>query len=549
MSWFGPWFPDAADSAGVRSWFGSWFPDRSINPTLVPPTGPGTVATLVLTLLGGFKVKHSFASQVIKHRDGSEQRIGNVTLPFHAYSGQAFLAGNTVTADRALLARYAASGRPFLLGLAHEALPISGAAAGTVIPVTSTAYSDWCVKGWRVVVLSADEKSSAVGVIQAVGANSITLDIAPGAMATFGTVMPGMPVFLDAQQSFTRGGKIGSHEVWNISARAVMRGYESGANVAAAVALSGYTPGALHNAFAFYRQSGSVGNGASLTLAADSALTHGQLATSGQAVTFHYKPATTTVQDLLNALASGSLIALSGSLPATSTALQLIDAFGPAPLAGGTDKSWGTMGAGGVVNTYQGRSVWDRVLEGDAVSDSMQSMVELVDLGGAVDQIGPARQPDWGRGIKFSRLDPKERQWLLAFMYAVNGCRRAFWLASWRKDLTPIQLSPGTLKIDGTVGDFFGWYPAQRSYLQVQDSTGAVQYVQITSAVDNGDGTFSLSITSSNAAYNTGGGGAPIVPTLVSWLDLCRFESNDFEIAYSQGTRFAITTNARAVQA
>jgi hypothetical protein len=550
LNYWGPMFPDAAHVGPC--YFGGDFPDCAMDPTVVQPVGPPTVATLALSLEDGLRVRYSFTSPLFTAWSGLETRQSNLTLPKQALQGVAYLAGNNVTTIRGVLVRYAAAAKAFLLGLPHEGLDLSASSSGATVFVQSTALIDWAVPGTRVLVVEGDYSASIVGTVQSTTSNSFVLDVSPGSVGAFGGyIMPAVPVYLDAQQGFDRYPKPGSVEMWKLAARQIMFGYESGANVSAFAKLSTVTSGYLTNAIAVCGTPGTIGNGVSLTLVANGSGS-GSWTLAGQAFTFHFQTLVTRLSDLLSALASIGLIRLVGAMPIPfATMLRAgVDEF-TATLAGGTDKNWGTMGAGATITTYQSLAVWDRgiALAGGTTADAMQSMVELVDLGGAVTQVGVAAQPDWARQVVYEKDGDANRQWLKAFLYAVRGRQKSWWYPTYRADLTPVQLAPGTLKINGTVGDFFAWWPTKRSYLMLRDSTGSVQYLQITAAVDNGDGTYSLSITSSNVAYNSGGGGVTLSAaqiSLVSWMDLCRFESNDFDVTFT-GPKFSFQSQARAV--
>ena len=117
--------------------------------------------------------------------------------------------------------------------------------------------------------------------------------------------------------------------------------------------------------------------------------------------------------------------------------------------------------------------------------------------------------------------------------------QRAFWLSTWRDDFTFVSKATNTVTVSTTDGsDFFGWWPDQRQYLQIVQADGTITRCKVTAAVDNGNGTATLTVgvTLTSSAV-----------TLVSWLELCRFESDDFSISWS-GEGFQIEARARVVQ-
>lgn len=86
--------------------------------------------------------------------------------------------------------------------------------------------------------------------------------------------------------------------------------------------------------------------------------------------------------------------------------------------------------------------------------------------------------------------------------------------------------------------NFFEWWPLQRTHVQITQQDGTITYAEIQSAVDNGDGTVTVGMSVVLS-------GSPI--TLISWLELCRFEYDDIEVAFS-GLDFKMKTTARVVQ-
>jgi hypothetical protein len=483
-----------------------------------------------------------------------ETRTTKLTLPRLTIQGAAHLAGNAVTTARGQLARFAATGNAFLLGLPHEALSLTANASGATVFANAAALAavDWNVPGQRVLVVTGDASSSVVGVIQSSTSSSITLNLSPGSIGNYGGfIMPAVPVYLDAKQGFQRYAKSGSVEMWQLAARNIMFGYESGADVSAFVSLAQFTGSILTPATLVWKTPGSAPNGIQLNVVNTGGNGVLSVDSTGRLFTWHFSSGVTTMGQFLDAVAANGSFGVSGSgLSRSSVFTTLNDNGIIATFAGGTDKNWGTMGNGATVTQYQGRAVWDRGIAAAQAGDSLQGLTDLIDLGGAVALYGTATQPDWGRSVAYEReLAGDSWQWLKAFIYQARGRQKAWWYPTWRADLSAVSLAPGTLTINGSVGDYSAWYPRQRQYLMLVDSTGATQYLQITGAVSAGGGNVAFAITSSNTAYNTGGGGATLSAgqiALVSWLDLCRFDSDDFDVTFS-GVGFSFQAQARAV--
>lgn len=534
-------FPDPA--AGQLSYWGGNFPEGSYDPAFTPGVGPSGSATFALSILAGSRLTMSWETDIFKAYDGRELRAARTSLPKSHVQGSGFLVGNDVLIDRGVLARFAASGSVFLLGLAHESIPVTGS-SGAVVNVNSTTLLDWLVAGGRAVVQSGNGATTVNAVIQSWTSNTITLDVSPG-IGVGGVIMPAVAVYLDAQQGFQRyQTKV---ELWQIAARQIPFGFEQ-LERAAFASLSAATAGSFHNAIAVSQYTGSAGNGVSLQFVADGTGI-GSVTVSGTAITYHFQNASSTVGDAQTVLAP--YISFSGSVPGIFTTLTSAnDVFGPVSLANGLDRIFGNMGVGATITTFDSRPVWDRPIQSDGtVADSLQTLADLVDLGGVPLQIGPALQPDWGRQVVLERLDRVEWQWLKAFLFTVRGMHKSWLLPTWRPDLTPVSLAPGVLKISSTIGDFNAWYSSQRTRVQVVLVDGSVGYCVITGAVDNGDGTASLSITTNLSGYGSGGGGSTLTNLqMVSWLDVCRFDSDTLEVTWDAGQRFSFSAQARAIK-
>jgi hypothetical protein len=553
-TYFDGLFPDPG--TGQLSYWGGEFPEpASGSSPVVPAVGPPTVGNLALDLMSGSRVRLTWRTNIIKAHDGTERnRISNFDLPRSSYTGTAYLVGDDARATRATLARYAASGEPWLMGLPFEGATIIDDSSGTTVPVADTSTLDWAVLGQRVFVVPSDDDTDVVpGIIQDVNPGSIELDVAPGEIGRrYSTIMPAMPVLLDSQQGFTRFPNPTAPEAWPISAHGEMDGFQQD-GVVARVDLATFTGGVFHDAFVTFVVAGVVGNAASLTLVGDGVIDPGTISAVGSAITYHFKPGHTTVGDMIAAIQS-TMLRVGGSFPDPSTLLATpIDAFGPAALSGGVDQIWGQMGKGAALTMYGGLPVWDRGVQvgsSGSAGDLLESLTDIVELGATLFGVGTAPQSDWGRQVSITSDDPAEWQWLKLFLFTAIGQQKTWWLPTGRADLTPVSLSPGTMIVDGPSsddGDFFAWWPSLRTRMRVKLGDGTVGYFTVTDAVDNLDGTLTLTVRSSLPAYDTGGGGPMLTDVeLVSWLERCHFDSDDFEIDWSSST-FSMKTLARVV--
>jgi hypothetical protein len=193
----------------------------------IPGIGPAGAATFVLDL-EACTVTYDWATLVEKMWDGSEQRVAPLSGPKQTYDAAAFLIGADDRNVRSKLVQAAATGQPFLLGLAYEELTLQADASGATVTVSAAALAltDWARAGQRVVCVGPDGTTKKDAVIQSApgGGSSILLDVAPGtAGARGGRIMPAMAVYLDAEQGFAREQVTVEH--WNIRALAALFGF------------------------------------------------------------------------------------------------------------------------------------------------------------------------------------------------------------------------------------------------------------------------------------------------------------------------------------
>jgi hypothetical protein len=205
------------------------------------------------------------------------------------------------------------------------------------------------------------------------------------------------------------------------------------------------------------------------------------------------------------------------------------------------------VGVGATVATFADRPVWNAGIDVEGTApDSLQSMHDVEDMGGLPFAVGAANVPDWGRSLSYTRALRPQWQWLKRFLDTVKGRFKSFWLPTFAEDLLPLSASVGTLTIESgsDAGDFFTWWPTHRTCLQIRQADGTITYAQIDSAIDNGDETITIDIVDGDDVAITLSGSAVV---LVSWLDLCRLESDEVTVAFDSG-KFSMQAQARVVQ-
>ncbi len=533
ITFFGSLFPDA----GGGTFWGPLFPDGYSSPGVFVGYGPPGVYTLA-GLQNGFTVSYRWVTDVIKTRSGREQRISRNDAPKQSYAGNAILLGDTPRATRRMLAEYAAIGSPLLLALPHEELVLRANASGTTVYVfaAALALTDWKNPGQRVVVVRENDDGDAESidaVVQSTTTDSITLDIDPGALGLAGgRIMPGMAIYLEPQQDFPRFQV--NAEIWSLKARAMIFDFVM---TKATLDLGPLTASAAFDDVTLVSQiDGYDGNGLAFWM--DPNVSYGatgQLIEGASLILFGYEAGVTTLGDLATALSTSSKSLMTGTFDPDAV-IELADAI-PLPgvsFSGAT--AVGPVGNGATVTEHADRPVWDRLIKTEGmVVDGVHAGTTIVDFDGVPYTIGMQDKADWFRAIALSSPDRAEFQWWKLFLSTVKGRQKAFWLPTWRDDLT--WISSGVDVITIANDDFSTWWPDQRQHIQIEQADGVITYVEVTAATVDGDEIeLDIGVTLSGSAV-----------TRISWLELCRFEQDEFSLTWDQ-RGFKFGTVARGVQ-
>jgi len=494
--------------------------------------GDGGVATLVLDLENGYTVHHNWATDIIKARSGVEQRISRNDTDRESYAGKSIFGPRRARDLRALMARAAAIGSRFLLGLPHEALTLRAAVSSTTIPVHSTALalSDWPRPGQRAVIVTRNGDDEPIGVdviVQGRTSNTIEIDVSVTAPAG-AAIMPAKAVYLEPQQTFPRY-RVDVEE-WSLAARsAVPMDFAPGI---ATLAL----PGIFAGLTAIARQFGIIGNLRTLELVAHPGVPDEGLLTQTAGFTlFRFKNGVTTIADFMAAMETATYLRLVGAPVDENATIASGDAFIDV-CTGGTDM--GDVGTGATIAEYEDAPVWDMRLAAQSLAeDGVHAMTSIIDHGGAPYALATADRADWYRSVRIFGGRQAAWQWFKLFMFTVRARQKQFWLPTWRDDLVYDSHSGDELTIDADEGDFTAWWPAQRQHVQIEQGS-TITYAEVEAAEDNGDGTRTLTLSVSLSAD-------PV--TRIGWLELCRFENADtYETTHThQG--FEVALVARVV--
>lgn len=528
MNWLSSWL-GGSEEGWTLSWLG-----EDEDTTTIPGSGPEGVAIAALSLENGYTVTHRWVTDVIKTRSGKEQRISRNDRPRESYGGAAILLGRAITDLRDRLARIAAGGEPILLGLQHEEMFLRADAVGTTVYVyaEALALADCTNAGQRVQVIREDEDGtleSVEGVIQSATADSITLDVEPGELGAYGgRIMPMVPILLEPQQDFERIAEVEA-EIWKLSGRSIVTDF---AMTLPFLDLGPLTDSAGLAAAVVTARSGGLAPALSFVNAFDNGAGYINETSDGQ-VFVHFESGVTTIQNLIDVLATSTFVVMSGATDPSATMLAG-DAFADQTLSGGALQ--GPVGSGVSLVEHDGSPVWDfPIIANGTVTDSIHALTEILDYGGAPYALGLADVADWGRGVAVQSEHREDWQWLKLFMATVKGRQKAFWLPTYRDDLPFVSKAANVITVEGDVA---AWYPAQRQHVQVEETSDIITRAEITAAVDNGDGTWTLTIGTTLATSSV---------RRVSWLERCRFESDEFTFSFNaQG--FSFGAIARVVQ-
>lgn len=493
--YWGPHFPDAA---GGHYWH-PHFPEGFADTSIIPPVGPGSAVTFALDLQAGTTLVMTWDTDVFKSYDGTEQRRSKLELPKRKIAGTAFLRGSLARSVRSALSRYSYIGSPFLISLPWEEMVLTDDSETAVLPVGNTALIDWAVPGQRAIVTREDEDTEETlfddVIIQAVGINALTINgSAPELTLAGASIIPTAAVILDPQQGIARYATEDAREKWSIQCTAILFGYQQDSNTA--IASLAESAGALSNATLAFVSAGPAGNGYRVQWLGDLLVGPATFeVVTPTSYIFHFVPNLTKVSDFLDdAIALFTLLGTYNvnDVFTTGDAINVV-------LAGGSDSFFGAMGNGATLEYFNGRPIWDRgVTVDDVATDSLQSLTTIIDLGGKPISVGQANAADWGRDIVCRDDLGAPWQWLKLFLYTVGGRFKSWWLPSYRADLDAVAGSSSgiTLKVAGPSldsGDFFGWYPRCRNELVIEQEDGTITYGHIESALDNHDGTISIS--------------------------------------------------------
>jgi hypothetical protein len=224
-----------------------------VTPTFGPaivPRGPATAATLVFDYENGGTITYSWATDILRSRNGKETRRALAQVPRETYDFATYLDDAAIRVMLSRLVVGAATASAFGVALEHESVTITGANAFTVT-TTTTALLDWVYAGQSAIVLAHDGVTMTAGVIQSFTATTITLDVPIGSAGVAGArIMPVIPCYLDDTQSF--GLYPANAGSYSLRARAAYFGAAGGAWPARGATVTTYTDPSSHLVYPVY---------------------------------------------------------------------------------------------------------------------------------------------------------------------------------------------------------------------------------------------------------------------------------------------------------
>jgi hypothetical protein len=204
-----------------------------------------------------------------------------------------------------------------------------------------------------------------------------------------------------------------------------------------------------------------------------------------------------------------------------------------------------TMGTGVAVTTFDGLPVYtERNDIDDTADNAIYTLGMIIDAGALPIAAGGASVVDEGRRIRIASSSAAVWQWFKAFAFTVKGRFAPFLRPTWQPDLV-FDSNPGaaTLKIKSAsvagAGNYLTYFNNSLAHrrLQILKTDGSIQYVIVSGAGDNGDGTITLNLSATVTAT---------VDT-ISFLETCRLDSDDIVVTWT-GFEFSSELLARVVQ-
>lgn len=220
---------------------------------------------------------------------------------------------------------------------------------------------------------------------------------------------------------------------------------------------------------------------------------------------------------------------------------QLVNG-GSVQLAVTTTDYAANLGTGASLTTFDSLPVVDRRLIGTQHDERFQAESETIDYGGAYEVRWSKTRADVNRSVALFVANAADRQWVKQLGVTLRGRQGLFLLPTWQDDiLIHTQPSPGATTLLTDSPDYVTYYFASLAHrrLFLRHADGSIEYAKVTNAVDNGNGTATLTLAS-------GLSGTAIAHA--SLLEQCRLNTDEIRFTWTSGWNGRAEFEALVVQ-
>lgn len=203
-----------------------------------------------------------------------------------------------------------------------------------------------------------------------------------------------------------------------------------------------------------------------------------------------------------------------------------------------------TLGTGGAtLTTHGGYDVLDvSPIMRDTVEETFVTGMTRHDYGAKIQQEWAYGQAPIQRSHLFNAQTTADRQWWKKWLHARKGKQKLFLLPTGRTDLVLTTNPPSgtSLVVRDTEQYVQMYFPSlAHRYLRLTQADGGTEYKTVTNAVDNGNGTQTLTVSSSVSGESI---------TKISFCELARQATDMTELVYSTDGLFQLAYHVMVTQ-
>lgn len=189
-----------------------------------------------------------------------------------------------------------------------------------------------------------------------------------------------------------------------------------------------------------------------------------------------------------------------------------------------------TWGTGASLTTFDSFPVLNkRIILATTFKEQVRDDLQLIDYGAAFGVVSERTAGAVRRMHQWTVTGDTDRQFWKLLLSTLRGRQGAMLVPTWLDDLvinTQPTVGATSLLIKSTPNYVTSWFAMGIKHLQLEHADGTVEYAKVTAAVDNGNGTQTLTVA-------VGVSGTAI--TRISLLELCRLDSDDATLAWGSG--------------